>query len=76
MLFKEMYELYRFFWKTPEEKKAIVFYAEHEDYYPNFEGLINKLITEHKQTLCYVSSDPHDPILQSTEPQIKSFYVQ
>jgi len=75
MLFKEMYELYRFFWKTPKEKKAIVFYAEHEDYYPNFEGLINKLITEHKQTLCYVSSDPHDPILQSTEPQIKTFYV-
>ena len=49
MLFKEIHELYRFFWKTTEEEKAIIFYAEHEGYFPNFEGLIEELISENKQ---------------------------
>jgi len=75
MLLKEIHELYRFFWKTPEEKKEIVFYTEHEGYYPNFEGLIKELVGKHKQTICYVSSDTHDPILQTSESRIKTFYV-
>ena len=75
MLFKEIHELYRFFWKTPEEEKAIIFYSEHEGYYPNFEGLIEELIDGHKQKLCYVTSDPDDPILKTSQPLINTFYI-
>ena len=60
-IIREIQDFIRFFWKTPKEEKAIVFYAEHKGYYPNFEGLIEELISEHKQMLCYVTSDPHDP---------------
>lgn len=74
-LLKEIASFYCFFWKTPKTKKAIVFYAEHEDYYPNFEGLIEKLINKHEQTLCYITSSPNDPILHTSEPRIKVFYL-
>lgn len=72
-LLKEIVDFYRFFWKTSKAEKTIVFYAEHESYYTFFEGLINKLIDTHNQTLCYVTSDINDPILQKPEP--RTFYL-
>lgn len=74
-IFSEIRNLFRFFWKTPKEEKTLVFYAEHEGYYPYFEGIINVLIKKYKQKLCYITSDPDDPILQTTEPLIKPFYL-
>jgi len=75
-LLKEIVCFYRFFWKTPKEEKKIIFYAEHEDYYPNFAGLIEELIGKNQQIICYITSDPNDPILQKSEPRIKTFYMK
>lgn len=74
LLIREIRDFIRFFWKVPKPEKDIVFYSEHEGYYPNFEGIINELIDTHQQTLCYITSDPNDPILQTPETRIKSFY--
>ena len=74
-LLKEMMDFYRFFLRTPDAEKKIVFYSEHESYYSYFEGIIKELISKHKQTLCYVTSDPCDPILQKSESRIKPFYL-
>lgn len=74
-LIKEIADFHRFFRRTLKAERAIVFYAEHEGYYPYFEGLIKKLISEHNQTLCYVTSDPEDPILQETQSKIRTFYL-
>jgi len=73
-IFKEIADFYRFFWKTPKEKKEIVFYSEHKDYYPYFEGLINELLEKYCLSLCYVTSEANDPILQKTESRLKTFY--
>ncbi len=75
LLLKEITEIYRFSWRTPKAEKAIIFYAEHEGYHPYFEGLIQKLIAEYNQTLCYITSDPDDPIFQKSESRIKTFYL-
>jgi YidC/Oxa1 family membrane protein insertase len=75
LLLKEIGAFSRFFFKTPKTEKMIVFYAEHNGYYPNFEGLIKELIDEHKQNLCYVTSDSHDPILKTSEPRIRTYYI-
>ncbi len=75
LLLKEIGAFSRFFFKTPKTEKMIVFYAEHKGYYPNFEGLIKELIDEHKQSLCYVTSDSHDPILKKSEPRIRTYYI-
>lgn len=74
-LLREIKDFFRFFCKTPVADKMLVFYAEHEGYYPNFEGIINELINEYKQTLCYVTSDPHDPVLNTGHGNVKSFYL-
>ncbi len=74
-LLKEIAGFCRFFWRTAKAEKAIIFYAEHEGYYPYFEGLIKKLIGEYNQALCYVTSDPDDPVLQKSEPKIETFYL-
>lgn len=76
LLLREMADFARFFWRTPESEKAIVFYAEHGGYYPSFEGLIEKLLAEHNGTVCYVTSEPGDPILRESEPGIRSFYLK
>ena len=74
-LLKEIADFYRFFWRTPKEDRIIVFYAEHEGYYPYFEGLIEKLINDHKRTLCYITSSPDDPILYRTQSRIRTFHL-
>ncbi len=73
-LLKEIVHFCRFFWGTPKEEKRMVFYAEHEVYYRNFEGLIEELLGKNQQTICYITSDPNDPVLQKSEPRIKTFY--
>ena len=75
-IFKEIGQFIRFFWMTPSEAKRIVFYSEHEGYYPNFEGLLKELVENYHQPVCYVTSDRRDPILGSTNPSIKSFYIR
>lgn len=74
LLFKETIDSYKFFFRTSKVEKTIVFYSEHEGYYPYFEGLIKKLVG-HKQALCYITSDPNDSVLQKSEPGIKTFYL-
>ncbi len=75
LLLREIADSYRFFREIPKTEKMIVFYAEHKGYYPNFEGLIEELIGKYEQTLCYITSDPNDPILQTSELRIRTFYL-
>ncbi len=73
-ILKEIKEIVRF-WKSPGSDKKIVFYAEHEGYYSYYEGLIEKLITDHNQVISYITSDKNDPILKNSNNLIKSFYI-
>jgi len=66
---------YRRFKKLSVQDRSIVFYAEHSGYYPYFEGIIKKLTDEYDGTLCYITSDPHDPILDNSDPRIRTFYL-
>ncbi|MCH8864457.1 MAG: hypothetical protein IIB13_03715 [Chloroflexi bacterium] len=74
LFLKEIASGYRFLYRTRKAEKAIIFYAEHAGYYPYLEGLITELTGRHGQTLCYVTSDPDDPVFQKSIPGIKPFY--
>jgi CDP-glycerol glycerophosphotransferase (TagB/SpsB family) len=74
--FRELSHYRRFTKKTLDADKQIVFYAEHAGYYPNYEGIIEELTNKNKQTICYITSDPNDPMLKSDNPRIKSFYIK
>ena len=74
-LMAEISSLVRFFFRTPKRETAIVFYAEQASYWSYFEGLIEALQQVTDRPFCYVTSDPHDPILASDNPRIRSFYL-
>lgn len=73
--FKETAHFFRFFRKTKESEKEVVFYAEHGGYYPNFEGIIDELLEKHQQPVCYITSDLNDPVFQHPNPKLKAFYI-
>ncbi len=73
--FRELSDYRRFTKKTQEEYKNIVFYAEHEGYYPNYEGIINELTGIRKQKIYYITSNPDDPIFKTENSRIKPFYI-
>lgn len=74
-LLKELTHFFRFLKKTKENEKEIVFYAEHRDYYPNFEGIIDELLKEYKQPFCYITSDIGDPVFRHPDTRVKAFYI-
>lgn len=74
-LLREIADFYCFIRRTPNTEKAIVINAEHKGYYPYFEGLTEKLTNEHDRTLCYITSDPDDPIFRETQLRIRAFYL-
>lgn len=74
--FKELAPFTRFFFKTPKEKKEIIFYAEHAGYFPYFHGAIDELTKQQQTPICYVTSDPQDPILKTKNNLITPFYIK
>jgi YidC/Oxa1 family membrane protein insertase len=76
LLCTEVAALCRFLWRTPRAEKQLVFYAEHGDYYPYFEGLLEQLTRSHSQPLAYITSDHGDPILESPGPLVRPFYLR
>jgi hypothetical protein len=73
-LLREIVYMYKFIYKTTKRDKSIIFYTEHEGYYPCFGGLIHKLVSEYNHTICYITSSPDDTILKNTNPKVKTFY--
>lgn len=71
---KSFGELSRFK-KSPERDRAIVFFAEHEGYYPYFEGLIDELIDRKGRSVSYITSDPVDPVLKSSRKGLNAYYI-
>lgn len=73
-IIREILDFYRFF-KSPICEREIVFYAENREYYPYFEGIIEKLTVDYGQTVSYITSDIRDPILISPPPKVQTFYL-
>ena len=71
---QEWKELKRF-QELDEKNKSIVFYSENEFYTVHFEKLIKELTNIHHLTICYVTSSKTDPILNSDNDKILSFYI-
>ena len=72
--FKSLKNLVSFF-KIPKSKREIVFYAENENSYLFFEGLIKKLISQYKLDIHYVTSSISDPILKCNNENFKTYFI-
>ncbi|MDP2696295.1 MAG: CDP-glycerol glycerophosphotransferase family protein [bacterium] len=67
---------WRRFYSLATDERKIVFYAEHQGYYPYFEGLVNELINERRQVICYITSDQNDPILEDDRGGLHVFHLK
>jgi hypothetical protein len=74
LLFKEIRNLYRFFFATPRTEKEIVFYAENRWYFMYLAGIVDYLTHEHGIHITYITSDADDPILKKEQTHIHCFY--
>ncbi|NQV18068.1 MAG: CDP-glycerol glycerophosphotransferase family protein [Armatimonadetes bacterium] len=73
--FKEIASILQYKYKVSKNEKDIIFYAEHEGYYPYFEGLIDQLTTIEKKSVCYITSDIDDPVLTNKADLIHALYL-
>jgi YidC/Oxa1 family membrane protein insertase len=74
-LMQEVADLWRLRYHTPKSARAITIYSEHESYYAYYEGLIDALKRRLDSGICYITSDPNDPILESSDPKIHAVYL-
>ncbi len=63
------------FCALPQSERKIVFYAEDNHSLVHFEEIIRKLAGEHNESVCYLTSDPEDPVLETPLPKTKAFYI-
>ncbi len=63
------------FLALPKASRKITFYSEDAHSMMHFEGLINALTKTHKESVCYLTSDPFDPVFQRNDPMVLPFFI-
>lgn len=65
----------RQFHGLPRQGREIVFYSEGADYRGFFAPVMDRLVHHHGRSICYLTSDPNDPLLHPTDPRVPAFYI-
>lgn len=65
----------RRFQKLDRAERSIVFYAESESYWGYLAPFIRRLIENHGESICYLTSSPSDPVLKGDILGIRPFYI-
>ena len=63
------------FLALPREQRKITFYSEDTHSMNHFQGIIDALTDGLGRQICYLTSDPGDPILATGNPLIKPFFI-
>jgi YidC/Oxa1 family membrane protein insertase len=58
-----------------DEQRSIVFYAENKASMNHFRTLISEITEKRKKKICYITSVKNDPIFESKNENILSFYI-
>lgn len=73
-ILRELKNFLRFF-LTEKPSREIVFYSEDTASYRYFEGIIEYLTREFSLPVCYVTSEPRDPLFSADKPRLNVFYI-
>ena len=65
----------RLFQNLPSEQRRIVFYSQEPGHWVHLEPILNHLINDHGQTVCYLSSASGDPGLAQNDPRVLTFDI-
>lgn len=72
---REFKDYNRFFAESNRQNRQLVFYSEREIYYQYFEGYIQYVLDNSDLDICYITSDPIDPIFCAGNNRIHPFYI-
>lgn len=72
---RELKDVVRFLVDQKEGAGTLCFYSERDIYYRYFEGYIDYVLSASDLEICYITSDPGDPVLDANHPRIKAFYI-
>ena len=73
--FRELKDFQRLFAEENRRVRTLCFYSERDIYYRYFEGYIDYVLSKSDLDICYLTSDPDDPVFDSDNPRIKVFYI-
>jgi YidC/Oxa1 family membrane protein insertase len=73
---REFAEMERLFLPEHKNLRQLVFYAERDIYLRYYEDYIQYILTNSDLDICYLSSDPNDPVFASANPRIKPFFIK
>lgn len=65
----------RRFQRLSAAKRSIVFYAEGAADWAHFSPVIEELVGPLGRTICYLTSDPNDPVLSRGDDRMLTFYI-
>ncbi len=72
---RNSYSGMRAFQALPAEDRRLVFYAESKADWVHLQPIIESLRQDHGLELCYLTSDPTDPVLTQEHPGLRAFQV-
>jgi YidC/Oxa1 family membrane protein insertase len=73
--FRELKDFQRLFAEENRNVRTLCFYSERDIYYRYFEGYIDYVLSKSDLDVCYITSDPDDPLFDSGNPRVKVFYI-
>jgi YidC/Oxa1 family membrane protein insertase len=73
---REVRELRRLFAAENRRLRTLCFYSERDIDHRYFEGYIDYVLAHSSLDICYLTSDPDDPVFGSGNPRIHVFYLK
>ena len=72
---RELKDFQRLFAEENRHVRTLCFYSERDIYYRYFEGYIDYVLSKSELDICYLTSDPKDPVFDIGNPRISVFYI-
>jgi len=72
---RETREFSRLFDDSNRRNRRLVFYSERDIYYQYFEDYIRYVLDHSNLDICYITSDPEDPVFRLGNSRIHTFYI-
>lgn len=73
---REFAQLEKLFAPENKDLRRLVFFGESPIQYRYYEDYIEYILKHSKYDICYIASDPADPIFNTREPRIKPFFIK
>ncbi|PKN20536.1 MAG: hypothetical protein CVU71_01735 [Deltaproteobacteria bacterium HGW-Deltaproteobacteria-6] len=72
---REFHDYNRLFAESNRQNRRLVFYSERDIYYQYFDDYIQYVLDHSDIDICYITSDPADPVFHTGDSRIHPFYI-